>query len=209
MKLIKFTITIIASLLLFASCSSTPTTENNSANTPSFSEDSYESQLDLHTIHDQQYSGLVNTLDVYITYHGPKMTEAILQKNALVFQWDSEKMNSVKLASDKELQKETQFFVSFYTPERKQDDFLKSKTLWTFFMDVEGKRYEGKVSKVKLLTSEIQAIYPHHSRFASAYQLSFPIAANSLINKKVKLTLTGTVGTIKAEFSENGSKSLR
>lgn len=194
-------------LALVTGCSSTPT--NNAPPVTNFSEDTFEEQLDLHTVHDQQYSGLINTVDIYITFLGPKMSESILEKNAIVFQWDAEKFSTEKSILEKEMQKETQFFVSFYTPEKKQDDLLKSKTLWKLFMDVDGKRYEGKVSKVRLLTSEIQGTYPHHTRFASPYTLSFPIAANTLRDKKVKLTLTGTVGTIKAEFSETGSLVLK
>jgi hypothetical protein len=91
-------------------------------------------------------------------------------------------------------------FLSLYTPERKHDDLHKNKTLWKIFLDSQGRRYEGKAVKIKLLTNEIQAMYPEHTRFATPYLVTFPVSTKSVDGQPTKLTLTGTVSSVSLDF---------
>lgn len=98
------------------------------------------------------------------------------------------------------MKKQTEVFVSFYTPEKKHDDLHKNQTLWKIFLDAGGKRYEGKAQKVKLLTSEVQGLYPFHNRFATPYTITFPVPTTALDGKEAKLTITGSVGSVAVVF---------
>ena len=89
----------------------------------------------------------------------------------------------------------TEFFISFFTPEKKHNDLSQNKTLWKIYLDVNGQRYEGKATKVKLLLSEIQSLYPYHNRWSTPYLISFPVATALVENKTATLTITGAVSS--------------
>jgi len=84
---------------------------------------------------------------------------------------------------------------------RKHDDFHKNQTLWKIFLDVDGKRHEGKTKKIKLLTEELQGIYQFHNRFSTPYSVVFPVPMKQIeAAKEVKITVTGPVGSATLEY---------
>lgn len=164
------------------------------------SESEFESVTENYTEKTQVYSGLYNIMDISATLVNTPVAKAQLDQNARLYQWDTAKMTTEKVKSDENLNKETDIFISFYTPERKHDDLHKNQTLWKIFLDANGKRYEGKVKKIKLLTDEIRGLYPYHNRFATPYTITFPISVHSVESSSAKLTITGPVGSASLEF---------
>jgi len=146
------------------------------------------------------YDGLYNQLTVAATRLDGEMTEYSLAYSAKIMQWPLTKYTDEK---NKAISKGTQssdFFVSFYTPERKHNDLASSKSIWKIYMDIDGQRYEGKATKIKGQYSEVQAMYPEHSRWAVGYIVEFPIAAALSDKKPLVLTFTGPVTTTQLRF---------
>lgn len=140
-------------------------------------------------------------MDLTATILNSRVTTAQTDQMARLYIWDANKYTQEKVKADDKITKETEFFVSFFTPERKHDDLHKNQTLWKIFLDAGGKRYEGKVKKIKLLTEEIQGMYSYHNRFSTPYSVIFPIAARDIESlKDIKLTITGPVGSATLEF---------
>ena len=164
--------------------------------------DEYENIIDNNSDHKSMYDGLYNTLQLYATLINPTVARAQLDQNARLFLWDKEKFETEAKKAEEDLAKETKVFVSLYTPDRKHDDLNKSKTLWKFFLDVNGKRYEGKATKIKLLVTEIQGLYPYHTRFATPYNLTFPVSAKFIEKENIRLVMTGPVGSVSADFGK-------
>ncbi|MEK6773314.1 MAG: hypothetical protein AABY64_05205 [Bdellovibrionota bacterium] len=189
--------TLLAASWLFFSCA---TTSQNSAGLNLMSESEFETITETYTEKTQVYSGLYNIMDLSGTLMNSAVARAQLDQNARLYQWDAAKMTTEKVKSDEHLNKETEIFISFFTPERKHDDLHKNQTLWKIFMDINGKRYEGKVKKIKLLTDELRGIYPYHTRFATPYSIVFPVSAKSIESLPVKLTVTGPVGSASLQF---------
>ncbi|MFN9066555.1 MAG: hypothetical protein ACK5V3_04955 [Bdellovibrionales bacterium] len=142
----------------------------------------------------------MNTLHLTATLLNTQVVNNQLLNQARMYQWSPEQLEVEKVKSQESLSKQIQIFVSLYTPEKKHDDLHKNKTLWKIFLDSQGRRFEGKAVKVKLLTNEIQALYPDHTRFGTPYLITFPVPASDVENGKVKFTLTGTVDSISVEF---------
>lgn len=165
-------------------------------------EDEYEAIVESNSDHKSSYDGLYNTLQMGATLINPTVARAQLDQNARLFLWDREKFDAEAKKTEDELTKETKVFVSLYTPERKHDDLNKSKTLWKFFLDVNGRRYEGKATKIKLLVTEIQGLYPYHTRFATPYYLSFPVSAKFIEKDSTRLVMSGPVGSVSADFKQ-------
>lgn len=197
MKLLSIT---LVSLFVISCSTKTP------ANTPNLkliSESDYTDLIKKNSRQEQVYSGLYNAIDVSGVAVNTEVSEAQVDQLARVYIWDENKYTQEKIKAEEKLRKESEFFVSFFTPERKHDDLHKNKTLWKIFLDVEGKRYEGKVTKVKLLTEELQSLYPFHNRFSTPYTIVFPIPMKQIEgSSSIKLTITGPVGSSTVDYSK-------
>ncbi len=154
--------------------------------------------------HEQIYSGLYNAIDQTGAIVNSELSEAQVDQQARVFMWDENKYTQEKIKAEEKLRKESEFFVSFYTPDRKHDDLNKNKTLWKIFLDVDGKRFEAKITKIKLLTEEVQSLYPFHNRFSTPYLMVFPVAMKQIENSaSIKLTITGPVGSTTLDYAKS------
>lgn len=179
------------------SCASTTT---NRAGLNIMSESAYESVIDKWSDNIENYNGLSNTMSIKATLLNNEAATAQLDQNARLFQWDQITFDNEKKKLETRLGQQTEVFVSFYSPERKWDDLYKSKTLWKIFLDVDGMRFEGKATKIKLLPREIQGLYHYHTSFATPYTVSFPVPASTLDGKTVRLIFTGSVGSATLNF---------
>lgn len=146
------------------------------------------------------YDGLYNKLTVVATWLDSEMTDANLSHSTRLAQWQEPRYREERNKAIMKHSSSTEFFVSFYTPERKHADLASSKGLWQIFLDVNGQRYEGKAVKVKQLLSEIQASYPQHNRWSVPYIVSFPVATAITEKKPATLTFTGAVSSAQLQF---------
>ena len=160
----------------------------------------YEKRIEPYTKRIEKYQGIANVLNFSATLLNSKVVQAQLMQRSRLYQWDSTTFNAEIGKMNTELDKTTQVFISFYTPERKHDDLNKNQTLWKIFLDADGRRWEGKAVKIKLLTNEVQGVYPDHSRFATPYLITFPVSTKLIESYPIKLTLTGTVTSASVDF---------
>jgi hypothetical protein len=160
----------------------------------------YENMVETKTKKIEVYDGLHNKLTVQATWLDSQLTEAGLSHSARLSQWNEAKYKEEKGKRISKNAETTEFFVSFYTPERKHSDLNQNKSLWKIILDVNGTRYEGKAVKMKQLLSEVQALYPHHNRWSIPYLVSFPVATSTIENKPAVFTVTGAVGSAQLNF---------
>lgn len=160
----------------------------------------YQKRIEPYTKRIETYQGLINTLHMTATLLNNSVVDSQLLNSGRMYQWSPEQLEKERVKTQESMAQQTQIFVSLYTPERKHDDLHKNKTLWKIFLDSQGRRYEGKATKMKLLTNEIQALYPEHTRFGTPYMISFPVAVKDIEGAPVKFTLTGTVDSVSLEF---------
>jgi hypothetical protein len=163
-------------------------------------ESDFEKTLDRATVKNKSYDGMQETTEFAATLINSEVREAQLKKQAMVFQWSESEFSSEKEKKVKDAGSQTEVFMSFFSPEKAHEDLARSKTLWKVYLESDGRRYEGKAEKIKLLTSEIQNLFPEHSRFATPYKVIFPVALATVEPKKSMLTVTGPVGTASLEF---------
>jgi hypothetical protein len=191
------TLVMFFSFLALTACA-TMTTNEKGLNV--LSESGYDAVVDKWSDRIEDYSGLNNTITVMATLLNTEMLNAQLDHNARMFQWDQNKMTEERKLVEEKAAKQTEVFVSFYSPERKWDDLAKSKTLWKVFLDVNGQRYEGKAAKIKLLTREIQSLYPYHTAYGTPYTIQFPVDTKNVDGKQVRLIFTGSIGAVTLNF---------
>lgn len=188
----------IAFVVLTLGCSNHPKVDPR-LNLISTSE--YLNIIDANSDRNQVFSGLVNTIDLHGTMINSKVAFAQLGYKAKIYFWEKEQYDKERVLVDKELKQHVQVFLSFYTPERKHNELIKSKDLWKIFLDVNGKRYEAlKPVKIKQLVSEIQGMYHYHTRFSTPYLLTFPVSSYEVEKYPSKLTVTGPVASASIDF---------
>jgi hypothetical protein len=183
--------------IIFVSCTTTPTNENGLV---VISQSEYERRIEPASKKVETYRGILNTLHLSATLINSQVIDSQILHQARIYQWNAEQVEAERAKMLEVATNQTQMFLSLYTPERKHDDLHKNKTLWKIFLDSQGRRYEGKAVKIKLLTNEIQAMYPEHTRFATPYLVTFPVSTKSIDGQPVKLTLTGTVSSVSLDF---------
>ncbi len=162
---------------------------------------SYMDVIEKYTDKTRRYSGFYNTMDMEATVINSSVAEAQLGQSSMLYQWDDKKFAEEKAKYETRLNKETEIFLSFFTPEKKNDDLFKENTIWKIFLDVDGKRFEGKAKKIKLQLAEIEGLYPYHNRFYTPYSVTFPIPMKSIEGKALKMTITGAVGSGELNFN--------
>jgi hypothetical protein len=198
MTLVSFTRLIaLSGLILVTACATEVVTPTGLT---LMSESVYNSVIADYSDAIERYDGLYNIITMRGTILNSKVAHAQLDQNARHYMWDQTKYTEEKNKTDEGLKKELQVHLSFYTPDRKHDDLQKSKTLWKIFLDSEGRRYEGKAIKVKLLPAEIIGLYSYHDHFTTPYTLTFAVPAALVENKATKLTITGPVGSASLNF---------
>lgn len=191
-------LTYLIAVLLFAS--GCVTRLPMPAGVQDISESDYEAMVIRKSKKIEVYDGLYNKLTVNATWIDSEMTEGNLAHNARLAQWQESKYREEKNKIVMKHTESTEFFVSFYTPERRHSDLSQSKGLWKIYLDINGQRYEGKATRVKGLLSEIQASYPQHNRWSVPYMVSFPVATVITEKKPAVLTFTGAVSTAQLKF---------
>ena len=194
--LIPFTICVFFLVLEFSCATSLPMPVGVKELSPS----DYENLIQQKTKKVEIYLGLENKLTVAATRLDSEVTEGTLSHSARLAQWEEPKYKEERFKIVTKHTDRTEFFVSFYTPERKLADLANTKNLWKIYMDVNGQRYEGKATKVKQLLSEIQALYPHHNRWSTPFMISFPVSTALTENKSAVITLTGAAGSAQLKF---------
>ena len=165
------------------------------------SEDTYYDIVEKNSQKKQIYDGMINVLDISATLMTTDTKRAQVDQSARIYQWTPDQYSNEKSKNENELSRNTELFVSFYTPERKHDDLAKGTTKWKIFLDAGGKRYEGKAVKLKSLLAELLVMYPSHSRWGTPYKITFPVSTSLIENaSQIKVTFTGPVTSTFIEF---------
>ncbi len=184
------------SLFLSACASYEVTTTGRALRT----EGEYFETVENNTTLTRRYSGLYNILEIEATLLKSQVLDAQLDQQTRIYLWDEVKFQEEKAKVNGRLNKETELFVGFFTPERKNDDAASPTTTWRVFLDADGRRYEGKVTKLKVQFAELISLYPYFNRFHTPYKVVFAVPMKSIENKDLKVTVTGPVGSAALDY---------
>ncbi|MES2856077.1 MAG: hypothetical protein V4692_09450 [Bdellovibrionota bacterium] len=193
---------IAASVYLLSGCATgqmeetAAAAEGTAINTPR----SYEIGIEEYSAGDSEYTGFYNNFEFKATILNTPIRERTHKRQETYFQWDENKSASERAKYTQELSSETKVFVSFFTPDRKNDNLTEDKSIWRVYLDVGGQRYQGEVKRVRTLLAELQSLYPYHTRWNTSYMFHFKIPTTAIESQPSKLTITGPLGTRDVSF---------
>ncbi len=187
---------LFSSTLVFTGCASRP--QPPGLTLIPYSE--YEDLVFKNTKRKQVYDGFSAVVDISATLLKSPVRLGQVDQLARFYQWTPENYATEKQKATEELTQKTEIFLSFFVPERKQDDLHRSTSLWKLFLDVNGKRYEGKATRIKGVFADLQSLYPQLSRWGTAYKVTFNVPTTTIENSKSSFLVTGPVTSAKVEF---------
>ena len=190
-----FGILLIASLCSCTSVPNQPQVVNNRIN-----EESYSALIDKNSDGQSEYNGFHNNFEFRGTLLNSEVHEAMVKRQGDYYQWEEEKLSSEREKATQEMSSTTRVHISFFTPERKNDNLTGLKTIWRVFLDAGGQRYVGSVKKVHRLLAELQVLYPYHTRWTTPYIFEFPVPTSVIEGQNSTLTVTGPLGTRTINF---------
>ena len=189
---------LILPFLFLASCASYEVTPSGRTQK---TVDAYMDTVEKYSDKARKYSGFYNTIDLEGTFINKSVSDAQVEQAAYLYQWDATRASEEAAKRQAKMATETEFFVSFYTPERRHDTLFKSDSIWKIFLDVDGRRYEGTAKKIKMELIAIEGLYPYHNRFYTPYSVTFPVATSQVEGRPAVLTVTGAVGSASLKFN--------
>lgn len=200
--LIPLTLLILAlnSCISTSSSNSDNGIDSNSTNEIKISESHYEEIVDQFTSHSQKYDGPYNLLEVTATLLNTKVIMAQTKRQATLFQWEANKFQSELESKNSTSKDKTEVFISFFTPDKKSGDLLRTNTLWKIILKTKNQEVVGIPKKITLLPVEITSLYPRHNRWSNAYSVSFDTPLSNVEGQDTELIITGPVGVATLQF---------
>lgn len=150
--------------------------------------------VDQFTQNDKKYNGFYNTYEVGVTIFNTTMTEALLQREGYYMQWNESQALSEREKALQKMTSSSEFYITLYTPEPSHNDMNKANSMWKVYLEYEGQRYEGQITKFKKNLIQSQHLFPHHTRFNTSYIATFNIPMSRIENGKVSIVLSSSLG---------------
>ncbi|HEX4924687.1 MAG TPA: hypothetical protein VFV50_11395 [Bdellovibrionales bacterium] len=164
------------------------------------SDKEYVELVEKHTKGKKLYDGFNLAFEYHATLLTTELQNAQVEVEATDFQWTREKAQTERDKIQTSAAKETQIFLSFFTPENENDNLETTGSLWRIYLVTGGMKYEGKAIRTGGLLADLQRKYPHHTRFSTPYLVTFNVPLNLIQGSDIQFVLTGTVGTSEVPF---------
>ena len=184
-----------------------PRTEAQLANGPSPKVDGdYVKLIEYFSVGDTEFNGLTNNFEYRATLENSVVREASLQHQSQYYEWDQARVGVEREKIQKEEKDGTKMFLSFFTPDHANDNLTNTKSIWKIYLDVgtagqaAGQRYEGKIKRLRTNLAELKSLYDYHTRWATSYEVEFPVPTASIDPMVSTLTITGPLGTRTSKF---------
>ncbi len=160
----------------------------------------YEKILEKYSAGDLDYNGFYNSFGFHAAVLNSELIEATVRHQTNYYMWDKSRSEAERDKLFKSAAESTSVFLSFFTPEKRNDNLSSDKSIWRVLLDINGKRYVGKIKKLKTNLSELLALYPFHTRWNTPYLVSFPVSVSQAETQPARLTITGPLGSRNIDF---------
>jgi hypothetical protein len=198
--------TCLATLTLVLLCACSSTTEAPSSESGSYtfehqmSEKDYRHVLEKYTRDREHYDGFMMLFQYHVTLLSTEVLEAQVWQSATDLQWAREKVQVEREKVSSSASRETTLFLSFFSPDGANDNLEVTGSIWKLFLVSGGTKYEGKATRTSGHISDLQKKYPFHTRFNTAYTVTFPVPVTQVQSSSSRFIITGPVATSEVNF---------
>ena len=177
-----------------SACSSPATRFDGSRPSVPATPETYQTFIDSQSAGKEAYNGFYNTFDFKATMLNSAVRDVMLNQQGDYYNWEPSKLAAEKEKANQEASTETHVFMSFFTPNNDDDNLASKNSIWRIFIDAGGQRYAGTAKKVHENLSALMKKYPYHTRWATPYLITFPVATATIEGSPTVLTVTGPIG---------------
>lgn len=189
--MMKFSIFLALLFFFNLSCTTHPHSEGM---------DSYRRVIQKNSAGDKQFAGLYHNFEFRSTLLTTEVSKAIHDRMNVFYQWSDEESQQKLTKTMDELDQKTKIWLSFFTPESKNDNLANKVSIWKVYLHANGQRYEGRAYKANKNLGEAKALFPYHNRWATAYYVDFEVPTTEVEGGDVKLVITGPLGRREVMF---------
>lgn len=172
--------------------------KKGSFDTPSISNNQYDSLINKYTKSVEEYNGFQNLYNIKATILNTKVYSAMIDRQRHNKQLSTADTQRLREKAFRQMSTETHFFVSYFSPERSLRHLDRGDALWKVYLERDGRRFEANISKYPGIKYDIQSLFGYHSRWSRGYLLKFKIPTSTAESSEVKLIFSSSAG--KAEF---------
>ena len=202
---------LLGAFTTMACATNEPRTEAQMANGPSPKVGSdYVKLIEYFSAGDTEFNGLTNNFEYRATLENSVVRDASLLHQSQYYEWDQGRIGVEREKIQKEEKDGTRMFLSFFTPDHANDNLTNMKSIWKIYLDVgttgqagsppTAQRYEGKIKRLRTNLAELKSLYEYHTRWATSYEVEFPVPTASIDPVVSTLTITGPLGTRTSKF---------
>lgn len=152
---------------------------------------------------EETYRGAYNTFTFRATLMTRKVAEAIISKRNTFYKWDAAKRAEARAKMEEHQATSTDVFISFFTPEPRDNNLDQRNAIWKVYLETGGRRYEPIVKKDTTHFTELQSLITYHVRWNTPYVATFAIPTSQLDLGPSTLTITGPLGSKTVDFKSN------
>lgn len=149
---------------------------------------------------DKQFAGVYHSFEFRSTILNQVVSQSIHNRMNRFYDWSEQEAREKLNQRMSELQEKTKIFLSFFTNAKKNDNLANKNSIWKVYLKTDGARYEGRAMKANKNLEEAVALFPYHSRWATAYYVEFPVSTMDIENQNLKLIITGPMGRREVAF---------
>lgn len=170
--------------------------------------EAYIEKIEKFSAGDKQFSGLYHQFEFRATLLNRDISQTIHNRLDQYYEWDEQEAAEKLRERMDLLDSKTVLWMSFFTPERKNDNLANKISIWKIYLLAGNQRYEGQVKKANKNYSEAAALFPYHSRWATPYYIEFPVPTDQITGQRLKLIITGPLGRREVAFPTSSGTSI-
>lgn len=182
---------LIMASFVFLACTTHPHSDGR---------DQYLETIDNYSAGDKKFSGFYENFEFRATILNETVTRSIYNRMKQIYAWSDSEYQEKLGEQLSDLQSSSKIWLSFFTPERKDDNLANKVSIWKIYLQTPSQRYEGRAEKVNKNFSEAQALIPYHSRWATPYYVTFPVPSSEISGQDLRLIITGPLGHREVRF---------
>lgn len=143
------------------------------------------------------HSGFETEIIVHATYKSKDWLEAYSQKKAQFFAETAQEKDDTREILFKNHERESEFFLSMYSPKNEQARLKFDDSLWSIFvLEGDQKIYPLEIRPVREPLARIQGFFPHVRQWHNNYILRFP----GELGDAFSMIITGPLGRIELDW---------
>jgi|GEM_PF-2153864 len=193
MKIFKSSILTLICLSVWA-CHHSPINSKLSEKWQPLSQKQNLSLLNQQTRTHKEYVGLHMSFQSHLIFLNSKIKTNQIKLKSQYKNWTEKKAEEKLAEIQTGLAQESQFFLSFYSPNSKRNKLDQKASDWKMIIKTSSSEYEGVIKYEDNISDHTKVFYPNIEHWGKPYKVTFPVSTSLLETTPFEVVLMGPEG---------------